>query len=80
MNPWLQIFAAENAWANPTVGWDELVTGGTEIYVLPGNHTTCFEKHFLNFAEQLKTCLEKAQMLASDVDATTSGINGDRRL
>lgn len=46
---------------DPTVGWDELVTGGIEIHVLPGNHTTYFDKHFLDFAERLKTCLE-AQM------------------
>ena len=42
----------------PTEGWDELVAGGTEIHVLPGNHTTYFDKYFLDFAEELKTCLD----------------------
>ena len=47
---------------DPTEGWDELVGGGTEIRVLPGNHTTYSDKYFLDFAEELKTCLD-AHML-----------------
>ncbi len=53
---------------DPTVGWNELVTGGTEIHVLPGNHTTYAETHFLDFAERLKTCLDKAQTVNSGVN------------
>lgn len=43
---------------DPTVGWDQLVTGGIEIHVLPGNHTTYSDNHFPDFVEELKTCLE----------------------
>ena len=46
---------------DPTVGWDKFVTG-TEIHVLPGSHSTYYETHFLDFAKQVKTCLDKAQM------------------
>jgi amino acid adenylation domain-containing protein len=50
---------------DPTVGWDELVTGGIEIHVLPGNHSTYFDEHFIDFAERLKACLDKAQKVDS---------------
>jgi hypothetical protein len=46
---------------DPTVGWDELVTGGIEIHVLPGNHSTYSEKYFFDFAERLKICLDKVR-------------------
>jgi thioesterase domain-containing protein len=49
---------------DPTVGWDELVTGEIEIHILPGNHTTYTALHFLDFAERLKTCLDKAHSAA----------------
>jgi amino acid adenylation domain-containing protein len=47
---------------NPSMGWDQLTVGGTEIYHIPGNHLTMLRKpHIQILATQLKACIEKAQ-------------------
>ena len=45
-------------------GWEDIATAELEVYTIPGNHTTCFDKHFLDFAEQLKICLNRDQEVA----------------
>jgi acyl-CoA synthetase (AMP-forming)/AMP-acid ligase II/thioesterase domain-containing protein/acyl carrier protein len=46
---------------DPTVGWAELVTGGLETRVVPGNHVTYLRRHFGEFAAEVKTCVERAR-------------------
>jgi amino acid adenylation domain-containing protein len=42
------------------LGWDKVVTGGIDVYYIPGSHTTLFdEPHVRNLADKLKECLEK---------------------
>ncbi|MDF5731044.1 MAG: hypothetical protein PUP92_24330 [Rhizonema sp. PD38] len=49
---------------DPSMGWDQLVVGGTEIHHLPGNHLTMLRKpHIQVLATQLRACIEKAQNL-----------------
>ncbi|MEH2381686.1 MAG: amino acid adenylation domain-containing protein [Nostoc sp.] len=49
---------------DPSMGWDQLIVGGTEIYHIPGNHLTMLRKpHIQILAAQLKACIEKAQNL-----------------
>jgi amino acid adenylation domain-containing protein len=43
----------------PELGWGTLVTGGLEIYPLPGNHLTIVkEPHVRVLAEKLKLCMD----------------------
>jgi amino acid adenylation domain-containing protein len=43
---------------DPSMGWDKLAAGGTEIHMIPGNHLTMLRKpHIEVLAEQLKTAL-----------------------
>jgi thioesterase domain-containing protein len=45
-----------------TLGWDDLVAGGMEVYQVSGNHATLFqEPHIEAVAEVLKACIEKAE-------------------
>ncbi|MEH2385074.1 MAG: amino acid adenylation domain-containing protein [Nostoc sp.] len=45
-----------------SMGWDQLIVGGTEIHHIPGNHLTMLRKpHIQVLAAQLKACIEKAQ-------------------
>ncbi|MEH1928141.1 non-ribosomal peptide synthetase [Nostoc sp.] len=47
-----------------SMGWDQLIVGGTEIHHIPGNHLTMLRKpHIQVLAAQLKACIEKAQTL-----------------
>ncbi len=47
-----------------SMGWDQLIVGGTEIHHIPGNHLTMLRKpHIQVLAVQLKACIEKAQTL-----------------
>ncbi|MEH2118253.1 non-ribosomal peptide synthetase [Nostoc sp.] len=49
---------------DPSMGWDQLTVGGTEIYHIPGNHLTMLRKpHIQILAAQLKACIQKAQNL-----------------
>ncbi|MHC5863488.1 thioesterase domain-containing protein, partial [Nostoc sp.] len=49
---------------DPSMGWDQLIVGGTEIHHIPGNHLTMLRKpHIQILAAQLKACIEKAQNL-----------------
>ncbi|MFN6483748.1 MULTISPECIES: amino acid adenylation domain-containing protein [unclassified Nostoc] len=48
----------------PSMGWDQLTVGGTEIHHIPGNHLTMLRKpHIQVLAAQLRACIEKAQTL-----------------
>jgi amino acid adenylation domain-containing protein len=43
---------------DPALGWNELVTGGLEIYEVPGNHFTIMRRpHLKILAESLRNCL-----------------------
>ncbi|MBW4561039.1 MAG: amino acid adenylation domain-containing protein [Mojavia pulchra JT2-VF2] len=45
--------------ADPSMGWNELALGGTEIHLIPGNHLTMLRKpHIKVLAEQLRVCIE----------------------
>ncbi|MEH2372336.1 non-ribosomal peptide synthetase [Nostoc sp.] len=47
-----------------SMGWDQLIVGGTEIHHIPGNHLTMLRKpHIQVLAAQLRACIEKAQTL-----------------
>ncbi|MEH1807831.1 non-ribosomal peptide synthetase [Nostoc sp.] len=47
-----------------SMGWDQIIVGGTEIHHIPGNHLTMLRKpHIQILAAQLKACIEKAQNL-----------------
>jgi thioesterase domain-containing protein len=49
---------------DPSMGWDQLTVGGTEIHHIPGNHLTMLRKpHIQVVAAQLRACIEKAQNL-----------------
>ncbi|MEH2175037.1 non-ribosomal peptide synthetase [Nostoc sp.] len=49
---------------DPSLGWDRLTVGGTEIHHIPGNHLTMLRKpHIEVLAAQLRACIEKAQNL-----------------
>ncbi len=49
---------------DPSMGWDEVAVGKTEIHTIPGNHLTMLKKpHIQVLAAQLKACIEKAQTL-----------------
>ncbi|MFS0519589.1 amino acid adenylation domain-containing protein [Nostoc sp. UIC 10607] len=49
---------------DPSLGWDQLTVGGTEIHYIPGNHLTMLRKpHIQILAAQLRACIEKAQNL-----------------
>ncbi|MHC5738118.1 non-ribosomal peptide synthetase [Nostoc sp.] len=49
---------------DPSMGWDRLIVGGTEIHHIPGNHLTMLRKpHIQILAAQLRACIEKAQNL-----------------
>ncbi|MEH2296963.1 non-ribosomal peptide synthetase [Nostoc sp.] len=49
---------------DPSMGWDQLIVGGTEIHHIPGNHLTMLRKPHIQFlGAQLKACIEKAQKL-----------------
>ncbi|MCC5669418.1 amino acid adenylation domain-containing protein [Nostoc sp. CHAB 5784] len=48
----------------PSMGWDHLAVGGTEIHHIPGNHLTMLRKpHIQVLAAQLRGCIEKTQTL-----------------
>jgi thioesterase domain-containing protein/acyl carrier protein len=43
---------------DPALGWNELVTGGLQIYEVPGNHFTIMRRpHLEILAESLRNCL-----------------------
>lgn len=49
---------------DPSMGWERLTVGGTEIYHISGNHLTMLRKpHIQILAAQLKASIEKAQNL-----------------
>jgi non-ribosomal peptide synthase protein (TIGR01720 family) len=49
--------------ADPTLGWDKFVKKGLKVYKVPGNHLTMLvEPHVQALAEQLRACLDQAQM------------------
>ncbi|MBN3878012.1 amino acid adenylation domain-containing protein [Nostoc sp. JL23] len=49
---------------DPSMGWDQLTVGGTEIHHIPGNHLTMLRKpHIQILAAQLRACIEKSQNL-----------------
>ena len=46
----------------PKMGWDGLSTGGLEIYEIPGDHISIFQKPHVRFlAERLRVCLNRVQ-------------------
>ncbi|MEH2138510.1 non-ribosomal peptide synthetase [Nostoc sp.] len=48
----------------PSMGWDQLAVGGTEIHHIPGNHLTMLRKpHIQVLAAELRACIEEAQIL-----------------
>ena len=48
----------------PSMGWDQLAVGGTEIHHILGNHLTMLRKpHIQVLAAQLRGCIEKTQTL-----------------
>ncbi|AFY92127.1 non-ribosomal peptide synthetase [Chamaesiphon minutus] len=48
---------------DPSLSWDRLAQGGTEIHHLPGNHLTMLRKpHIQVLAAQLKACIDKAAL------------------
>ncbi|MEA5601597.1 amino acid adenylation domain-containing protein [Nostoc sp. UHCC 0252] len=49
---------------DPSMGWDQLTVGGTEIHHIPGNHLTMLRKPYIQIlAAQLRACIEKSQNL-----------------
>ncbi|MBE8969338.1 amino acid adenylation domain-containing protein [Nostocales cyanobacterium LEGE 12452] len=47
-----------------SMGWDQIIVGGTEIHHIPGNHLTMLRKpHIQILAAQLRACIEKSQNL-----------------
>jgi amino acid adenylation domain-containing protein len=45
----------------PELGWDNLVTGGLEIYHLPGDHFTLMkEPYVVDLVEKLQLCIDNA--------------------
>jgi thioesterase domain-containing protein/acyl carrier protein len=53
---------------DPTLGWGPLARDGVAMRMIPGNHVTYFEQHFLNFVEALNGCLAQAQTGGLDVN------------
>jgi thioesterase domain-containing protein len=50
---------------DPTLGWSQLARGKVEVHRVPGNHLTMLKKpHVQVLAEQLRLCIEKAQVEA----------------
>jgi aspartate racemase len=50
----------------PDGGWGKLVTGGMEIYDVPGDHLSILQEPNVKvLAERLKICLAKAQAATS---------------
>ena len=46
--------------ADPQLGWGSLVTGGIEIFEMPGDHTSLLEEPNVEIlAKQLESCLQK---------------------
>ena len=46
---------------DPSMNWDQLAIGGTEIHHIPGNHLTMLKKpHIQVLAAQLKACIDKS--------------------
>jgi amino acid adenylation domain-containing protein len=62
----IALFAARErfnkATQDPTMGWGELVAGGVDVRVIPGDHYAMLrEPHVQVLAEQLRICLDEAQ-------------------
>jgi len=45
----------------PTVGWEELVTGRLETRFVPGSDMTYLRRHFQEFAAEAKACVEQVR-------------------
>jgi thioesterase domain-containing protein len=43
-----------------TLGWKDLVVGGIELHLLPGNHVTYIRDHVEAAAHQIRACIDKA--------------------
>jgi len=53
----------EAYYTDPQRGWNSIAAGGLEVYQVPGEHIGILkEPHVRVLAEQLKACLEQAQM------------------
>lgn len=51
-----------------SLGWDELMTEGVEVYEVPGNHFGMMRSpNVKHLAEQLATCIRKASPVAAAV-------------
>jgi thioesterase domain-containing protein len=51
---------------DPTLGWGELMKGGLELYEVPGYRFGILQEPRVRIlAEQLRACLDKAQMRAT---------------
>jgi aspartate racemase len=49
---------------DPLFGWGELITGGIDVYHIPGSHYTLLDEPNVRvLAEKLKLCLEKAHAM-----------------
>ena len=47
---------------DPTLGWSRVMTGGLEIYEVPGSHGAIVSEPRVQFlVEKLRVCLDKAQ-------------------
>jgi len=58
LEEWLQWWGID-----PKLGWGSLVTGGLEIYEVPGHHMNMFKEPYIRvIAEKLQTCLDQAQI------------------
>lgn len=48
--------------SDPTLGWNEWAAGGTEVYIVPGNHATMvYKPHVEMLAEKLRACLDRVR-------------------
>jgi thioesterase domain-containing protein len=53
---------------DPQFGWGELITGGIDVYHIPGSHYTLLDEPNVRvLAEKLKLCLEKEAYAAMNL-------------
>ncbi|HEX5717709.1 MAG TPA: amino acid adenylation domain-containing protein [Thermoanaerobaculia bacterium] len=61
----------------PELPWIELMRGGTEVHVVPGDHMTMHEPpHVHALAERLRRCLGRVMEMASPVPHRPSDVSG----
>ena len=55
---------------NPQKRWRDLALGGVEVRVFPGTHSSRYDVHLPDMAEQIRSCLLAAQTRARSRPAT----------